>query len=82
MIGKIQRKLELFMVLGIILLQDHIKDIVYKAVSGLAGMKIEEKITFKNLEALPLEKLTYSSNQGTVEENLVVRNVQSVQCQI
>ena len=77
-----QRKFELFMVLGIILLQDHIKDNVYKAVSGLAGMKIEEKITFKNLEALPLEKLTYSSNQGTVEEDLVIRNVQSVQCQI
>ena len=36
-------------------------------------MKIEGKITFKNLEALSLEKLTYSPNQGTVEESLVIR---------
>ena len=41
--------------------------------NGIAGMKIEGKITFKNLEALSLEKLTYSANQGTVEESLVIR---------
>ena len=78
MIGKMQRKLELCMVLKVILLQDHKKDFVYKAVNNIAGMKIEGKITFKNLEAFSLEKLTYSSNQETGEESLVIRNIQSV----
>ena len=78
MIGKMQRKLELCMVLEVILLQDHKKDFVYKAVNNIAGMKIEGKITFKNLEAFSLEKLTYSSNQETGEESLVIRNIQSV----
>ena len=76
------RKLELYMVLEIILLQDHIKYFVYKAVNGIAGMKIEGRIMFKNLEALSLEKPTYSPNQGTVEESLVIRNVQSGLSQI
>ena len=66
------------MVLEVILLQDHKKDFVYKAVNNIAGMKIEGKITFKNLEAFSLEKLTYSSNQETGEESLVIRNIQSV----
>ena len=82
MIGKIQRKLEPCMVLGIILLENHIKEFAYKAVNGTAEMKIEGRITFKNLEALSLEKLTYSPNQGTVEESLVIRNVQNVLSQI
>ena len=29
---------------------------------------------FKNLEALSLEKPTYSPNQGTVEESLVIKH--------
>ena len=81
-LSKMQRKLELCMVLEIILLQDHIKDFVNKALSGIAGMKIEGKITFKNLEALPLGKSSYSPNQGTVEESLDIRNVQSVLSQM
>ena len=64
------------MVLEIILLQDHIKDLAYKEV------KIKGKITFKNLEALSLEQSIHSPNQGTVEESLVIRNVQSVLSQI
>ena len=36
------------MALEIILLQDHIKDFVYKVVNGIAGIKIEGKITFQN----------------------------------
>ena len=59
------------MVLEIILLQDHIKDFVYKAVNGIAGIKIEGKITFQNLEALSPEKLTYSPNQKTVKKALL-----------
>ena len=49
MIGKTQRKSELCMVLQIILLQDHVNDFAYKTVNGIAGMTIEEKITFKKL---------------------------------
>ena len=41
------------MVLEIILLQDHIKGFVWKALNDIAGMKIEGKIYFKNLEACP-----------------------------
>ena len=48
--------------------------------NGIARMKIEGRITFKNLEALSLEKPIYSPNQGTVEESL--QNVQSVLSQI
>ena len=59
-----QKKLELCMVLEIVLLQDHIQDLVYKAVNSIAVMKIEGKITSKNLKALSTEKLTYSPNQG------------------
>ena len=70
------------MVLEIILLQDHIKDFVYKAVNGIVGMIIEGKITFKNLEALLLENPTYSPNQGTMGESLVIRNVQSMVSQM
>ena len=66
------------MVLEIIPLQDHIKDFVYKAVNGIVRTKIRRKITLKNLEALSLEKSTYSPNQETMEESLVIRNVQSV----
>ena len=50
------------MVLETILLESHIKDFEYKAVDGTAWMKIERKITFKNLEALSLEKPNYSPN--------------------
>ena len=70
------------MVLEIILLQDHIKDFLYKAVNDIAGMKIEGKITSKKLEVLSLEKQTCSRNQETVEESLVIRNVQSMLSQI
>ena len=77
-----QRKLELCMVLEIILLHDHMKDFAYKAVTGIAGMKIEGRITLKNLEALPLKKRIYSPNQRTVEESLVITNVQNLPSQI
>ena len=70
------------MVLENILLQDHLKDFLYKAVNDIAGMKIEGKITSKNLEVLSLEKQTCSPNQETVEESLVIRNVQSMLSQI
>ena len=59
-----QKKLELCMVLEIVLLQDHIQDLVYKAVNSIAVMKIEGKITSKNLKALSTEKSTYTPNQG------------------
>ena len=49
MIDKTQKKYELCIVLQIILLQDHIKDFVYKAVNGIGGIIIEGKITVKNL---------------------------------
>ena len=77
-----QRKLELCMVLEINLCQDHIKDFVYKVVNCIDGMKIQGKNTFKNLEALSLEKPTYSPNQEKVEESLVIRNIQSMLSQI
>ena len=77
-----QKKLQLCMVLEIILLQNHITDFAYKVVNGIAGMIIEGRITFKNLEALSLEKPIYSPNQGTVEENLAIRNIKSVLSQI
>ena len=67
-----QRKLEPYLVLEIILLQDHIKDFAYKAVNGMK----------KKLDTLSLEKPTYSPNQGTVKESLVIRNVQSFLGQI
>ena len=70
------------MVLENILFQDHIKDFLYKAVNDIAGMKIEGKITSKKLEVLSLEKQTCSRNQETVEESLVIRNVQSMLSQI
>ena len=44
MIGKMCKKSELCMVLEIILLQDHTKDFVWKALNDIAGMKIEGKI--------------------------------------
>ena len=48
MIDKTQKS-ELCIVLQIILLQDHIKDFVYKAVNGIGGMTIKGKITVKNV---------------------------------
>ena len=70
------------MVLEIILLQDRIKDFAYKAVNGIAGMKIKGRITLKNLKVLSLEKPICFPNYGTVEESFVIRNVQSVLSQI
>ena len=70
------------MMLETILLESHIKDFEYKAVDGTAWMKIERKITFKNLEALSLEKPNYSPNQETVKESLVMKNVKIALSQV
>ena len=65
-----QMKLKLCVVLEIILLQEYIKDLLWKAVNGIASMKIKGKTMFKNVEAFWLEKPTYSPNQGNDGESL------------
>ena len=44
--GQNGKEVKVCMVLETILLQTHIKNFVYKAVNGIARMKIEGKITF------------------------------------